>query len=91
MKTILLFLTLGTLLSFKTEGLINKTSPKSIVVLELFTSQGCSSCPPADALLNNVIKETEKNDKEIIALSLHGGLLHISGKCSILLNKQWKK
>ena len=36
------------------------------VVLELFTSQGCSSCPPADALLR---KLGQRDD--IIALSFH--------------------
>ncbi|SHH53678.1 DUF1223 domain-containing protein [Winogradskyella jejuensis] len=35
------------------------------VVLELFTSQGCSSCPPADRLLKDV-----KSDK-VITLSYH--------------------
>ena len=36
------------------------------VVVELFTSQGCSSCPPADHWLS-----TLKDDKEVIALSFH--------------------
>ena len=40
-----------------------------VVVLELFTSQGCSSCPPADDLLKQVVKQ--KADKNIIGLSYH--------------------
>lgn len=36
------------------------------VVVELFTSQGCSSCPPADAMLSELAKQPD-----IMALSLH--------------------
>src|SRR5882672_5442372 len=39
--------------------------PRPIVV-ELFTSQGCSSCPPADALLDELAKRSD-----IIALGFH--------------------
>lgn len=36
------------------------------VVLELFTSQGCSSCPPADALMNRLAA-----DEDVIVLGWH--------------------
>lgn len=41
---------------------------KAPVVLELFTSQGCSSCPPADLLLDKVKNQYEE---EVYALSYH--------------------
>lgn len=44
------------------------TTYKPIVVLELFTSQGCSSCPPADALLE---KAKNTYPDQVYALSYH--------------------
>lgn len=49
---------------------LDKNAPKPVVLVELFTSEGCSSCPPADKALTYLSKQ-EITDVEIVTLALH--------------------
>ncbi|NNE65702.1 MAG: DUF1223 domain-containing protein [Pyrinomonadaceae bacterium] len=53
-----------------TDDSVKKSFSKSLLV-ELFTSEGCSSCPPAEALLARYETEQPFEPVEIITLAFH--------------------
>jgi hypothetical protein len=62
-----LLLTLGACASAAAE----KPAPGAPVVIELFTSQGCSSCPPADRLLASLARDGQSRGRAVIPLAFH--------------------
>ena len=45
--------------------------PHKAVVVELFTSEGCSSCPPADELLGHLRQDLSAKNVQVIPLGFH--------------------
>jgi hypothetical protein len=49
----------------------SSTQPVGVAVVELFTSQGCSSCPPAEKVLAGLVHSAKTDSRPIYTLSFH--------------------
>jgi len=48
-----------------------EVGPGAFAVVELFTSEGCSSCPPADEVLESLVDQAQRAGLPIYSLSFH--------------------
>lgn len=56
--------------AYASETIVVDSDSNQVAVVELYTSEGCSSCPPADRWLSRLAK-TVDDDIEVLALSFH--------------------
>ncbi|MEM8739330.1 MAG: DUF1223 domain-containing protein [Planctomycetota bacterium] len=47
------------------------THSEPFAVVELYTSEGCSSCPPAEAVLNGLHRDAQANGTRVFTLAFH--------------------
>jgi hypothetical protein len=69
----LLFLSiiLAALLGFSPLAIAGQSQNSPFVVVELFSSEGCSSCPAADLLISKVTAWARQNDQPVYPLIFH--------------------
>ncbi|WP_091132898.1 DUF1223 domain-containing protein [Flavobacterium anhuiense] len=79
---IMLFLLIG-------NSIFSQNNSKGFALLELYTSEGCSSCPPADELLGKI--QNEYKDKNVYVLAYHVDYWDKQGWKDIFSNADFTK
>ncbi len=65
---------------------VAKPGAGHVVLVELFTSQGCSTCPPADRLLSRIAEERAGS---VVTLSYHVDFWNSAGWRDPFSTKEW--
>lgn len=79
---VMLFLLIG-------NSVFSQNNSKGFALLELYTSEGCSSCPPADELLGRI--QNEYKDKNVYVLAYHVDYWDKQGWKDIFSNADFTK
>src|SRR5205823_3564285 len=70
MRLAIVSLLLGCAIAARADDLIFESGPQRVHLLELFTSEGCSSCPPAEAWFSK-LKMEPRLWKDFVPLAFH--------------------
>ncbi len=60
-----------TCLAFSNKKEIVPPASKGFALIELFTSEGCSSCPPAEAVMHKLIQKVEAESLPVYVIEFH--------------------
>ena len=71
------------------QNIKNTNSQKGFALLELYTSEGCSSCPPADELMGRI--QNEYKDDNVYVLAYHVDYWDRQGWKDIFSNADYTK
>src|SRR6476469_6677200 len=88
MKSCISLLALGLVLSARAAERTFESAPQRTHLIELFTSEGCSSCPPAEAWLSK-LKSESGLWKDFVPLAFHVDYWDRLGWRDPYAAKQW--
>lgn len=70
----------------KVKSIVEENKTSGFAVVELFTSEGCSSCPPADELVSEIVSEKHDN---IYVLAYHVDYWNRLGWEDVFSKPEW--